>query len=178
MAFLTSMLAGVAAKVGATTVKAILQKHLGNNLAGTLAGKVVDEIAVKAGVPVEELEMLPEKELGAAIKETETVSPELIELWRQGVDGQFQLLQQDGNHGFFNVFWRAGWMYLLAGFWLWRIVIVPIIDARGFNIEAVDYAHLLTLTGWFMALYMGGHTLKEIGKNVTDVVSRRRGDEE
>lgn len=176
MSFLVTVLASVAAKVGAPIIKGVLQKHLGDSLAGTLAGQVVDQIAAKAGVPVEELETLPEEELELAVKETEANAPEIIELWRQGVEGQFQLLQQDSQHGFFNVFWRAGWMYLLAAFWLWRIVIVPILDARGFAIEGVDYAHLLTLTGWFMALYMGGHTLKEIGKNVTNAVSRRKGD--
>ena len=40
-------------------------------------------------------------------------------------------------------------------------------------IEMVDLATLMTLTSWFMALYMGGHTVKDLGKNVIDAVLKR-----
>jgi hypothetical protein len=31
-------------------------------------------------------------------------------------------------------------------------------------IEMIDIATLMTLTSWFMALYMGGHTVKDLGR--------------
>jgi hypothetical protein len=40
-------------------------------------------------------------------------------------------------------------------------------------IEMVDLATLMTLTSWFMALYMGGHTVKDLGRNVIDAVLNR-----
>jgi len=68
----------------------------------------------------------------------------------------------------------VGWMYLLAGFWIWRILIVPVLGGFGLHVEAVDFGVLLTLTSWFMGLYMGGHTVKELGKNVAGVMMKRR----
>lgn len=177
MSAIVGMIASVAAKVGAPIIKNVLQKQLGDNLAGTLAGTIVDTVASKAGVEPEEIETVDEKDLEVAVNETEEQMPEVIALWQKGVEAQFDLLKSDEKFGFFNIFWRAGWMYLLGLFWIWRIVIVPITNAYGVPIEGVDIAVLATLTGWFMALYMGGHTLKEIGKNVADSVkSRRRGE--
>lgn len=176
MSAVVGMLAGVAAKVGVPIIKSILQKQLGDNLAGTLAGKVIDTVASKAGVEPEEIETVDDKDLECAVTETETQMAEVIELWQKGVEAQFDLLKSDEKFGFFNVFWRAGWMYLLGVFWIWRIMIVPVTNAYGIPIEGVDIAVLATLTGWFMALYMGGHTLKEIGKNVADSVKRHRGE--
>lgn len=178
MSTIAGMLAGIAAKVGAPTIKGILQKQLGDNLDGTLAGKIVNMVADKAGVEPEAIETVDEKGLESAVQETETEMPEVIELWQKGVEQQFDLMKSDEKLGSFNVFWRAGWMYLLGLFWIWRIVIVPAINAYGVPLEGIDVAVLATLTSWFMALYMGGHTLKELGKNVAESVKiRRRGDE-
>ncbi len=63
-------------------------------------------------------------------------------------------------------------------FGIWRSRIGPIVNQRigagsGAAIDMVDLATLLTLTSWFMALYMGGHTIKDFGKNVIDAVLKR-----
>ena len=39
----------------------------------------------------------------------------------------------------------------------------------------IDSATLMTLTGWFISLYMGGHTVKEIGRQAVEAVKTWRG---
>jgi hypothetical protein len=56
--------------------------------------------------------------------------PELIALYAAGVEGQFALLQAETREGFWQSFWRYGWMYLLAIFWIWRIIVAPIVNQR------------------------------------------------
>jgi hypothetical protein len=56
--------------------------------------------------------------------------PELIALYAAGLEGQFALLQAETREGFWQSFWRYGWMYLLAIFWIWRIIIGPIVNQR------------------------------------------------
>jgi hypothetical protein len=174
MSAIGAILAGVASKVGATLVKNVLEGRLGASVGqagGDLAGTVIDTIAEKAGVAPEKLPDLPEKDLGAAIRETEAIAPELIQLWQAGLAGQFALLQAEQNEAWFQSAWRWGWMYLLAFFWTWRIIILPVINAGSeAAIEAIDLAVLLTLTTWFISLYMGGHTVKALGESAINAV--------
>lgn len=59
--------------------------------------------------------------------------------------------------------WRPGWMWLLAFVWLYALILRPLANAAfSAAIEAVDLTILMTLTGVFTGLYMGGHTAKSI----------------
>ncbi len=54
-------------------------------------------------------------------------------------------------------------MWLLAFVWLYALILRPLANAAfGAAIEAVDLTILMTLTGVFTGLYMGGHTAKSI----------------
>lgn len=170
MSVVGSVLTGIAAKVGAPLVKQILERKLGP-VGGELAGNVIDMVAEKVGVSVDTLPDQSPDILGAAIQEIEREAPEMLELWSQGLTGQFALLKAEAKQGGWVSAWRWGWMYLLGFFWIWRIVLLPIVNAAfGSNIETIDFAVLLTLTAWFISLYMGGHTVKELGKNAIDAV--------
>jgi hypothetical protein len=177
MGGLATILIGIAAEVGAPLIKSVLEKRIGP-IGGELADTVIKTVAEKAGVEPIELEALKPAELKDAVLATEADMPELIELYTRGLEGQFALLQTETREGFWQSFWRYGWMYLLAIFWIWRIIIAPIVNQRlgsggGVVIEMVDLATLMTLTSWFMALYMGGHTVKDLGRNVIDAVMKR-----
>jgi hypothetical protein len=176
MSAIGSIIAGIAAEIGATTVKRLIEQRAGKG-AAEIAGTVIDVVAEKAGVPVGDLPGLAErdrKRVQSAVLEAEADAPELLELWSKGLEGQFALLQAETREGFWKGFWRWGWMYLLAIFWIWRIIVLPIVNAHAVvPIETIDVAVLLTLTSWFMGLYMGGHTLKELGKNVATLVKDR-----
>lgn len=169
MSVITSIILGAAAKVGAPIVKGVLEKHVGG-LAGTLAGTVVDQVAERLGVEPSAIPTVDDKELGNAVSDIEIAMPELITLYETGLRGQFALLQSEQAEGFWPSAWRWGWMYLLAFLWVCAFLLFPIARVFGISIEPIDSTTLMTLTGWFISLYMGGHTLKEFGKQAVEAV--------
>lgn len=178
MSAIASILVGVAAEVGAPLIKRVLEKRFGK-ASGELAETVIKTVAEKAGAEPIDLEALKPADLKEAVLATEAEMPELIALYTAGLEGQFALLQAETREGFWQSFWRYGWMYLLAVFWIWRIILAPIVNQQlastgGLMIEMIDVATLMTLTSWFMALYMGGHTIKDFGKNVIEAVLKGR----
>lgn len=173
MAPIIAVILGAAAKVGAPVVKSILEKHVGG-LAGSLAGSIVDQVAERVGVEPEALPQADPQIVENAVRDIEAAGPELIALYQAGLKGQFALLQAEGKEGFWPSAWRWGWMYLLAFFWLCAFLIFPVAKAFGLVIDPIDAAQLLTLTGWFITLYMGGHTVKEFGKQAIEAVKSWR----
>jgi hypothetical protein len=170
----------IALDIGAPLVSRIIAGKFGP-AGGELAKTVIETVAEKAGVTPDALPDIDRPTLEAAVAATEEQAPELLSLYMAGVDGQFALLQAETREGFWQSFWRYGWMYLLAIFWVWRIIIGPIVNQRlesggGMPVELVELGVLMTLTSWFMALYMGGHTIKDFGRNVLDAVLKRGGE--
>lgn len=68
--------------------------------------------------------------------------------------------------------WRPAWMYFLGVVWFQRLIVVPPIDAFAGTAlaEAMDLSAMLSLTSWFLGLYMGGHTLKMLGEAAVEAV--------
>lgn len=160
-----AILAALAGQVVAPVIKKILTDKIGGT-GGELAGKVIDIIAEKAGVPADKLDEAPN--LPAAI---EAAEPEAVDLLAQHVESQRLMnetlkaeLDKDGPT--WTWAWRPGWMWLLAFVWLYALVVRPLANAVfEASIEAIDLGTLMTLTGVFTGLYMGGHTaLKGIEK--------------
>lgn len=173
MTGLAAILAGMALDFGAPMVVNILRGKFGD-VTGNLAESVIDTIANEAGVKVDDLSDFardnPEL-IGTAIQRAEALTPEMVSLYSAGLQGQFLLAQAEQKKGGLASAWRWGWMYLLGFFWLWTLIIVPLVNAivkSTIDVPPLDI--LLTLTSWFIALYMGGHTLKELGKNAIDAV--------
>lgn len=161
MSVLVSILAGVAAKVGAPIVKGLLEKHLGGE-ASDIAGSVIDAIAEKAGVSPAELPDVPATQLEAAVVAVEAEAPELVLAWneQQRLANALQLAEMEkAGEATWTWAWRPAWMWLLAFIWFYALVLRPIVNAAvGASIEAVDVSMLMTLTGMYLALYMGGNT--------------------
>ncbi len=168
-----AVILGMAAEVGAPIVKSIIEKKIGGT-AGDLAGTVIDAVAEKAGVPVEKLATAPVEKIEAAVREVEAEAPEMIAVWEQGLAGQFALLQAETAEGFWQSAWRWLWMYLLAFFWLCAFLLFPVSKSLGFAIDAIELPALTTLTSWFIALYMGGHTVKSLGSQAIEAVKTWR----
>lgn len=173
MAPIVSVILAAAGKVGAPVIKAILEKHVGG-LSGTLAGTVVDHIAERIGVEPDALATEDPKLIENAVRDVEAAGPEIIALYQAGLAGQFQLLQAETAEGFWQSAWRWGWMYLLAFLWLCAFLLFPLARSFGVFLDPIDSATLMTLTGWFISLYMGGHTMKEIGKQAVEAVKTWR----
>ena len=179
MSQIVDILVSVARKVGAPVIKGVLEATT-PGVVSDIGGRIIDSIAGKAGVEPDGLEGLsktaPER-LEAAVSATENAMPDLIRMWETGIQGQHALLMAETQKGGLESAWRWGWMYLLGFFWLWLIVVVPVLNlmlpAPGL-IMTVSVTTVLTLTSWFIALYMGGHTLKELGLNVRDAIGSWR----
>lgn len=173
MTDLNSMLIDIATKVGAPIVKSVLEQKLGP-MGGALADAVIGAIAGNAGVPAEQLPEVAAAEpniIYDAVKQTEGIAPHLVTLYGQGLAHQSAIMTAEDKEGPLQSGWRWGWMYFLAFLWFWRLVLLPVVNAiTGADIERVDLGIMLTLTSWFIALYMGGHTVKELGKNAIDAV--------
>jgi hypothetical protein len=162
---LASILIKAATKVGAPIVKQLLEKQLGG-AAGEIGGVIIDAIAGKAGVPADDLPSGPAKELEAAVAATEAETPRLVATWveQQREANRLMLAELDKSESWWTWAWRPAWMWFLGFLFLFRLVLVPIADAAlGSDIAAsVDLSTMMTLTAWFMGLYMGGHTLKDL----------------
>lgn len=158
-------LIAIAAEVGAPIVKRILERQLGAGGAD-LAGTVVDAIARQAGVDPGQLETLAAEKpdvVREAVKTVEEMSPELIGLYTEGLKGQFALLQAEQSDPVWMRAWRPGWMYLLGLFWTWNIIVLHVANAIWkIALPPVPFGDLVSLTGIFMGLYMGGHTVKDL----------------
>lgn len=175
---LIDILVSLAGNVAAPLVKGVLENKIGAGNAA-LVETVVKSIATSAGVSVEQLPQVAQQQpavVEQAIAQAETVTPFYLDLYKAGLTGQFALLQAESAEGPWQSGWRWGWMYLLAFFWLWRIVILPVVNALvGSAIEAIDLGIMLTLTSWFIAMYMGGHTIKDLGTKAIEAVREWKG---
>lgn len=163
-------LIAIAAEVGAPIVRKILERKLGTGGAD-LVGNVIDAIAREAGVSPDEVEGLAASNpdvIREAVKTVEDMSPELIALYSEGLKGQFALLEADREDPAWMRAWRPGWMYLLGFFWAWNIVFLHVANAIWKTaLPPVPFNDLVSLTGIFMGLYMGGHTVKDLATKWT-----------
>ncbi|MFN4058204.1 MAG: hypothetical protein ACK4HW_08485 [Roseinatronobacter sp.] len=154
----------LATQIGAPLVRQVLSNRIGGRNAD-LATDVIDAIARRAGVSVPDLDRLAEENPPVvidAIREAEAALPEHIAHYAQGLEGQFALLQAEQKGHWLGWAWRPAMMWLLAFLWLWQLVILHVANAIWkIALPPADSATLLGLTSVYMALYMGGHTLKD-----------------
>jgi hypothetical protein len=164
-AILASILIDAAAKVGAPIVKQLLEKHVGGAV-GDIGGMVIDAIAGKAGVTPDELQNQDPKILEKAVRDVEAAAPELIVEWNVQQRQAIELMraEMDKSPSWWTWGWRPAWMWFLGFLFLFRLVLMPLADAiLGSSIAGgVDLSTMMTLTAWFMGLYMGGHTVKDL----------------
>lgn len=164
MSALASILLTAAGDLAVPIIKKILGDRLGGT-GGELAGKVIDIIADKAGVAPDGLPDVPAPDLQDAIVAAE---PEAADILMQHVESQRlmnETLKAEFDKGgpLWTWGWRPGWMWLLAFVWLYALILRPLANAAfDAAIEAIDLTILMTLTGVFTGLYMGGHTAKSI----------------
>lgn len=173
-----SILISAAGRVGAPLIKSILERTLGGT-AGEIGGAIVDVIAGRLGVAPDELSKQNADQIDQAVRDTEATAPDLVLQWavkQQELSNQLQLAEMNkAGEPTWTWAWRPAWMWFLAFLFLFRLVAVPIVDAAtGSDIAGkVDISALLTLTTWFIGLYMGGHTVKSGVEVVADIFRKR-----
>lgn len=162
-----------ARRVGAPLIESIMRKALGEaagGIAGKLAESVIETIAGHAGVDTDTIAGMPSKELEKAVVAAEELTPELIlaQVEQQREANRLQLAEME-KESTWSWAWRPATMWLIAAFWLWLAVAVPLINLMLALLGSserlalgLDIGTLLTLTGIYMGLYMGGHTVKSV----------------
>jgi hypothetical protein len=162
---MSTALLSLAGQVGLPILRRILEDKLGG-AGGSLAADVIDAVAARAGVTPDQLDAYAEDSPGVvieAMREVERMAPELVALYASGLEYQMAVLAAEKGEPLWMRAWRPGWMYLLGLFWLWNIVILHVANAIWKTaLPVMPWEILMSLTGIFMALYMGGHTIKDV----------------
>ncbi|ETD85769.1 hypothetical protein ACTTAF_06235 [Rhodobacter capsulatus] len=159
-----SALVTLAGSAGLKIVEKIIANKLGDG-AGQLAGDVLGAIAEQVGVPVDQLDQAAEDQpvvVTRALMTVEERSPELIALYAAGLELQKAQLAADAAEPRWMRAWRPAGMYLLGLFWIWSVIIVHVVNAAaGTALPPVPLDQLVQISGLYMGLYMGGHTIKD-----------------
>ncbi|MGB2200387.1 MAG: 3TM-type holin [Pseudooceanicola atlanticus] len=157
----------------------ILERILGGRI-GTanaeLVGDVLNSIARRAGTSVEDLEAVAEsmpETVANAMREVEIETPQMIELYTRGLEGQFDLLMAETEDPAWMRAWRPLGMYVIGFLWLWSIVILHALNAIfRIALPPTDLWMLFQLTALYLTLYMGGHTFKDFAARKWGASSR------
>jgi hypothetical protein len=160
-----SALASLALSAGFPVIRAVLEQRLGDT-AGGLAADVLGAVAGRAGVRTDQLEELAVQNPGRvidAMREVEQMTPELVGLFAKGLEHQNALLLAEQEEGGWKAAWRPLGMYFVMVLWAWQVVILHVCNAIWrIALPPMPYDQLVTFTGLYMGLYMGGHTLKDM----------------
>lgn len=163
-----SALAAIALQAGLPIIERILANKLGD-ANGNLAATVIRAVAERAGATPETLDAVAAETPGRvidAMREVERVSPEILAAYDRDLQLQLAALEAEQDEPTWHKAWRPGWMYLLGFLWLWNLVLLHVANAVWkIALPPLPTTDLLALTGMFLALYMGGHTvLRLMGK--------------
>jgi len=166
MSVIGALILEAAGKLALPFVKKIIGEKLGGE---GLAGDLIDIIAQKLGLPAEKLPGAEPATLEKALVEVEPMAADMLAKHIESQRLATELQQAEiANGPVWAWAWRPGWMWLLGLFWLYGLMLRPIVNAAfGAEIEPVDLSILMALTGAYLALYMGGHTVKDAVKRWT-----------
>ncbi len=166
MSAVAAILIDVAARVGAPLLKDLLQKQIGG-AAGDVGGVVIDAIAKRAGVPVEELPTADRGVIESAVKQTAADLPQILvqQLEAQRESNKLMIAEMQKDTGF-------GWLWRPAGMWLmlvgvaWYVIIAPLLNALLAALGSpvaipspVTFNEFVTVFMTYAGLYMGGNTV-------------------
>lgn len=160
-----SVLASLAGQAGIRMVERVLTKRLGDE-AGQVAADVLSHVAERAGVEVGALEDLATNEPGRVIDAMRAAEPVVPELLAHELAMFRARLAAEETEPYWMRAWRPGMMYLIGLFWAWNIILLHVANAIWkIALPPAPWDILIALTGMYIGLYMGGHTLlRAIGK--------------
>lgn len=163
-----SALIALAGQAGFSIIEKIIAKKFGDG-AGQLAGDVLGEIAAQVGVPVDQLDQAAVENpavVTQALRNVEERSPEMIALYAAGLELQKAQLAAEASEPLWMRAWRPGGMYMIGLLWIWNVIILHVANAIWkIALPPMPFEQLIQLSGLYMGLYMGGHTIKDaVGK--------------
>lgn len=167
MSPIVSALLPILADAGAPLVQRVLTRQIGD-AEGRLAADMLGRIAASAapGGVVEDLPQVAARSPEAvrdALRQVEQTAPEIVALYAAGLEKQFALLRAETRGPWWGWAWRPAWMWGLGAVWVWALMAAPVLRATvAPGLERIDAGMLFQLTGVFLGLYMGGHTIKDL----------------
>lgn len=163
-------LIAIALNAGFPMIRSVLERKLGDK-GGALVADVLGAMASRAGVAPDQLEAVAAENPGKiidAMRQVEPMTPELVALYTSGLEHQFALLQAEMAEGGWKAAWRPAGMWFILFLWFYQIVGLHVANAIfKIALPATDWQHLITFTGLYMGLYMGGHTVKDVVANLS-----------
>lgn len=148
-----------AMRTGSGIIKDIISAQLGPTIGG-LAGTVVDSL----GIDPVAIPSLPADEIDAAVTMADN-DKEIIQLYveQQKLINSLLLTEMNKSESLWTWAWRPAWMWFLMLAWLYALMAAPIVGGMtGVSFAIPDLSVLVSLTITFLALCMGGHTVKDI----------------
>lgn len=152
-----------AVRTGSNVVKDIVSAQLGPTIGG-LAGTVVDTIAETLGVKPEDIPSANPTDVDVAVISADE-NPEILKLYveQQKLTNDLLKTEMDKSESLWTWAWRPAWMWFLMLVWFYALIAAPLASGiTGISLEIPDLGVLVSLTITFLALYMGGHTAKDI----------------
>jgi hypothetical protein len=158
-------LAGALFKAGASNLGTIIGTAIGGPVGG-VAGKVVDVLADALGTaktPEAVTDAIPTKP--EIVQEIEAQAPEMVKVWQAEVDRTTDAQAAEIEKGFGAwQFWRGAWQALIIGGW--AIVLLVALFGGPWVRPLVSLTDIIaawgSVTMTWLAVFNGGHTLKEI----------------
>lgn len=172
MSDVLSTLASTLAKQGAPVLGGMIGTAIGGpagTLVGGLAGKAIETLADAFGVPP-----TPEavtdaattrEDAPAVIAAAERQAPEMLRVWEAEAKRTSDAQAAEIEKGFGNwQFWRGAWQGLIiAG---WAVILLAGVFGGGHVVPMLPMKDIVeawgTVTLTWLAVFNGGHTLKEI----------------
>ena len=155
----------LAVQAGLPLIKSVLIKKIGDQN-GTLAASIIKAIAEGAGTTPDALAVMVEQEPGRvveAMRQIEAVAPEMISAYDRDMQLQLAALAAEQDDPTWMRAWRPAGMYLLGFLWLWNAVLLHVANAIWkIALPPMPFEQLIQLSGLYMGLYMGGHTVKDV----------------
>lgn len=169
-------LAGELFKLGAPQLGGIIGTAVGGpagTAIGGIAGKVIETLAGKLGTaatPEAVKVAIEEKpEAPVIVAQVEQAAPAMITIWQAEVDRVSAAQAAEIERGFGAwQFWRGAWQALIiAG---WAIILIAGIFGGGRIVPMLPMAEIVSAWGsvtlTWLAVFNGGHTLKEIAPSI------------
>lgn len=161
-----SALASLALQTGLPILEKVLTRKLGP-ATGELATEVIRAVADRAGTTPEEIETLAETTPGRVVEAMRDVEKgpvvDKIDLYLKETEARLAMFAAEQDGPVWVRAWRPAGMYLLGFFWLWNIVLLHVANAVWkIALPPVGFDVLVQISGLYMGLYMGGHTVKEL----------------
>ncbi|MBJ6722452.1 hypothetical protein I2750_19825 [Bacillus sp. PR5] len=155
-----------AIRTGSNVVKDIISAQLGPTIGG-LAGSVIDTVAGQLGVTPVEIPSCPQDQIDQAVSGANS-DPEILKLYVEAhrlTTDLFKAEMAKGGEAWWTWAWRPFWMWLLAFLWVWNGIVVSVVNGiMASNIIMIPWDALLAITATYTAMYLGGHTAKDLAQ--------------